>query len=279
MTEDRRPILVVDDEEVVATSLRDLLEGEGYRVAVASSAEEALALVGRESVLMIITDIQMPGMNGLQLQKQLKELVPLTPVVVMTAFPTVERAVAALHAGAVNFITKPFDINVVLDTVHRTVQSQEQMRRNLSTLSFVRSRHEMHVPGLLEHVGGLIYYFVERTAIADLFVASARFQIRLALDEILVNCVTHGTRNNPAKLVHIHATVEPERFEATIEDDGEGFDVDAIANPKEEVNLWELSEHGRGIFLVRCYMDEVEYSHQGRRVRIVKYNRETPDEV
>ncbi|HEY3997384.1 MAG TPA: response regulator [Candidatus Xenobia bacterium] len=273
------PILVVDDEEVVRISLKDLLEGEGYRVMVASSGEEALGVVEREAVQMVITDIQMPGISGLQLQKRLRESIPCTPILVMTAFPTVERAVAALQGGAVNFITKPFDIGTVLDTVTRTLATQDQMRRNLATLQLATSKHSFDMPGTMEHVGGIIHYFCNRTILADVFLPSVTFQIRLALDELLVNAVKHGTEEDATRRVRIEATITPDKFDAVIEDEGKGFDWKRLPDPKDDVNLYEMSESGRGVFLVRCYMDEVEYSDEGRRVHVVKYNREVEEEI
>ena len=81
---------------------------------------------------------------------------------------------------------------------------------------------------------------------ADIYLPSIIFQIRLALDELLVNAVKHGTRNNPALHVRVKASVHPDHFEAVIEDDGDGFELDAVPDPYEEANLYELAEERPG---------------------------------
>ena len=148
MSHGANPVLVVDDEEVIRMSLRDLLEGEGYPVLTATSGEEALEIVEHQPVQMIITDIQMPGIFGpATVTRNSRACFRTRPVVIMTAFPTVDRAIAALCSPEpVNFITKPFDIGTVLDTVSRTCSIHEQAKHNLVPLSYAHSTHTFDVP-------------------------------------------------------------------------------------------------------------------------------------
>ncbi|MDP2235663.1 MAG: sigma-54 dependent transcriptional regulator [Bacteroidales bacterium] len=102
-------LLVVDDEESVRDSLHNWFLEDGYNVACAESAKEALALLENESFDIILTDIKMPGMDGLEMLKRIKTLKPDAVVIVMTAFATVDTAVQALKDGAFDYVTKPFD--------------------------------------------------------------------------------------------------------------------------------------------------------------------------
>jgi DNA-binding NtrC family response regulator len=102
-------LLVVDDEESVRDSLHNWFLEDGYRVACAESAKEALALLENDSFDIILTDIKMPGMDGLEMLKRIKALKPDAVVIVMTAFATVDTAVQALKDGAFDYVTKPFD--------------------------------------------------------------------------------------------------------------------------------------------------------------------------
>ena len=96
------------------------------------------------------------------------------------------------------------------------------------------------------------------------------FAIKLALEEAFVNAIKHGNRLDPAKHVHVNATVTEDRAEIIIEDEGPGFDRTCVPDPTAEENLDKCS--GRGILLIEEYMSDVEYSKGGRRVRMVKKN-------
>ncbi|HUB24521.1 MAG TPA: ATP-binding protein [Tepidisphaeraceae bacterium] len=104
------------------------------------------------------------------------------------------------------------------------------------------------------------------------FNESSTFAIKLALEEVLMNAIKHGNQCDPAKNVRIEAVISPRQFELTVEDEGRGFDPAEVPDPRTEENLEKI--HGRGLLLMRSYMDEVEYTRGGRRVRMVKKNRE-----
>jgi serine/threonine-protein kinase RsbW len=102
------------------------------------------------------------------------------------------------------------------------------------------------------------------------FDAQGTFAIKLALEEAFVNAVKHGNKLDPARQVHVEATISSEQAEIIIEDEGPGFDRGCVPDPTAEENLDKCS--GRGILLIEAYMNDVEYSKGGRRVRMVKKN-------
>jgi len=122
-------ILIVDDEEKMRYLLSRMLETKGYRVSQAGDGVEALEMVERDSYHMVITDIKMPRMDGLELLEQIKPL--NIPVIFITAFATVDSAVEAMRAGAVDYITKPFEEDRILITVERTLQLSQLMSENI----------------------------------------------------------------------------------------------------------------------------------------------------
>jgi two-component system response regulator HydG len=100
-------VLVVDDEAPNIDSLRRIFEREGFAVLTATSGRNALDVCRRQPVHVVVSDLMMPGMNGIELVKALKTVVPDAEVVLMTAFGTVEKAVEAMRAGAYDFVEKP----------------------------------------------------------------------------------------------------------------------------------------------------------------------------
>jgi len=124
----RKSILIAEDENLLRESLAELLEGEGYEVAQAGNGKEAYAKVLDRAFDLVITDIRMPEMDGLTLLERLCQVSPQTPVVVLTAYGTVESAVGAMRAGAVDYILKPAQFNDVLVRVKRALEFGEASR-------------------------------------------------------------------------------------------------------------------------------------------------------
>jgi serine/threonine-protein kinase RsbW len=102
------------------------------------------------------------------------------------------------------------------------------------------------------------------------FNSQSAFAIKLALEEALINAIKHGNKLDPKKTVIVEARVTPDETEITIEDQGPGFSRSSVPDPTAEENIEKCS--GRGILLMEAYMNSVEWSHGGRRVRMVKKN-------
>ncbi|MCA9095714.1 MAG: sigma-54-dependent Fis family transcriptional regulator [Planctomycetaceae bacterium] len=115
-------VLVVDDEPLICWTLRDHLADEGYSVAVAANAEEALAAIESDTPDVILLDVRMPGIDGLTLLERLRSRDLQIPVIIMTAFGTLETAVRAVHGGAAEYLTKPFDLDAATRLVERLVK-------------------------------------------------------------------------------------------------------------------------------------------------------------
>jgi DNA-binding NtrC family response regulator len=158
-------ILVVEDEVNIRTALITMLEKRGHCVRGAEQGEEALALLGEANADLVICDLKMPGMGGIELLRRVKDTSPETEVVVMTAYGSIETAVEAMRLGAYDYITKPIDLErfpVVVDKAlerHFLSAENRQLRERLET----RSRFEgmigdtalMHrVYSLVEMVAG-----------------------------------------------------------------------------------------------------------------------------
>lgn len=117
-------VLIVDDEAAARDTIADLLTEDGYSVTATESGEKALGLLEQSSFDLIISDLMMPNMSGIELTKSIKATSIDTPIVVITGFATIEHAVESMKAGAYDFITKPFNIDQIKITVQKALETK-----------------------------------------------------------------------------------------------------------------------------------------------------------
>jgi FixJ family two-component response regulator len=117
-----RLIAIVDDDKSIQTALQDLIESEGLSTLCFDSAEQFLDSGAQRKAACLIVDVRMPGMSGIELQAKLKADRSGIPIIFITAHGDAKMRVQAMRNGAVEFLTKPFDNAVLLETVHAAVE-------------------------------------------------------------------------------------------------------------------------------------------------------------
>ena len=135
-------LLVVDDELIVRDSLDKWFREEGYDVTVAESAQDALTKMAAKRFDLALVDIKMPGIDGVELQRRMREIDPEMLVIIMTGYASVETAIAALKNGAYDYVSKPFDPDDIAHSVHNALShkraEQENVRLRETVASVVR---------------------------------------------------------------------------------------------------------------------------------------------
>jgi DNA-binding NtrC family response regulator len=128
----RTKILIVDDESIVRESLRDWLDSVGYKVDIAESGEEALRIIRKKKIKIMLADLFMPGMDGIELMKKAKEIVPTISTVIITAHGTIQTAITAIREGAYDYVEKPFCPEKVELLIDKLVEHQDLIEENIS---------------------------------------------------------------------------------------------------------------------------------------------------
>jgi nitrogen regulation protein NR(I) len=121
-------ILLTEDDTSLATNLCDVLNDDGFKVTLCHRGDEALRRAGQEEFDVVLTDLRLPGLGGLELVKQLHATQPRLPVVLMTAHGTIETAIEATKLGAYDYLQKPFEMPELLGLLHRAVEASRLMR-------------------------------------------------------------------------------------------------------------------------------------------------------
>jgi DNA-binding NtrC family response regulator len=124
-------ILVVDDEPVVRESLRDWFSMDEYPIEMAASGAEAIQKMQEARWDILLTDVKMPGMDGLELQKRAKQLDPHITVIIMTAYASVDSAMQAIKEGAYDYVTKPLDPEDLEQIIKRACEHRQLVRENV----------------------------------------------------------------------------------------------------------------------------------------------------
>jgi two-component system NtrC family response regulator len=163
-------VLVVDDDESLRRVTAVQLEEEGYQVDVAARAEEALAILARSAQDLVITDLKMPGLSGVQLLKQIRTDYPETLVILVTAFGTVDSAVEAMKLGAYDYLTKPVNPHDLRRVVARSLENV-RLREEVHALRRVLNR-KSGFENVLGHSKNLLYVLdvTDRAAQSDVTV-------------------------------------------------------------------------------------------------------------
>lgn len=287
-------ILIVDDSQVDRRMAGKPLETAGYRVVFAENGRAALEVIAAESLDVVVTDMVMPEVDGLELVKQIKLKHRSLPVIVMTAHGSEEVAVKALQIGAASYVPKKNVARDLEDTV-RAVMSVSSAKRAEQAILDSLTSVEMH------------FVLKNETAAIRPLIAHMQMQLRqmqvcddndivrvsTALQEALVNAIEHGNleidsalRENRdggyGKLVKQRAEQEPfchrrvrivtkmtrEVAEWSICDEGPGYNPDLLPDPRDPANLQKVS--GRGLLLIRTFMDEVSFNETANEIRMVK---------
>ncbi|MGF1583621.1 MAG: response regulator [Gemmataceae bacterium] len=287
-------ILTIDDSPVDQRLAGAFLESQGCTPIYASNGSQAVEILRHGQPDAVLTDLQMPEMNGLELVKHVRRHFPNLPVILMTAFGSEEIALQALLAGASSYVRKQHlrrdlgeALRVVLAAVE-TVQQRDQVRHLLvdSKARFVLGYERGSPQALVHHLCSALegINFCDQTGL---------LQIATALTEALTNAIDHGNleldsdlRDSPGNqyrelgneraktppycdrkvYVTIHLSAAEVRY--TIRDEGAGFDHTTLLDPTDPENLLKAS--GRGIMLIRTFMDETWYNSEGNELTMVK---------
>ena len=266
----KRRILIVDNNDDLRALLEDALGGLGHEAVVTGDRDEALNRDDLDEFDLIISDLtedqtadKSSGLNTQPAGKPQRRHL-LTPVFPNATGPVI---VKAFKMVAANYLRSPYNKDELREIVEQTLSYKLRYVDDPSLLSHTHEKIEFELPSDLALMNGVLQYLLERVAKLGLITPEAS-NLFVALDEAFVNAVKHGNKNDPTKLVRVGAELSPKEACFTIEDEGEGFDVATIPDPRDPANLFKSS--GRGVLLIYNIMDEVEYNAQGNRVKMVK---------
>ena len=286
-------ILVVDDSTVDRTYAAGLLaKEEDWEVIQAADGKSALAAVKASSPDIIVTDLQMPEMNGLELIAEVRKSHSHIPVIMMTSKGSEEIAVEALQNGASSYVPKRSLATMMVDTIQRVLAAMQENRKHSELMNRLDERIETFI---LENDVNLLMAMSRhlQSLIADSWGLDRTDRMRTgtAMEEALLNAMYHGNLEVSSELkeqdhqafyaladqrrtslpwidrrIEVRIWMTTEEVKVTIQDDGKGFDPTTLPDPTDPENL--ARPFGRGVMLMRAFMDEVTYNDTGNEVTL-----------
>ncbi len=288
-------VLVVDDSPFDRRLAGRLLEkGTDADVYYADDGRQALERVEEHLPDLVVTDLQMPEINGLELVAILKRQYPLIPIILMTAAGSEEIAVQALQAGASSYVPKRMLAEELAEVALRVLATSREQRTQARVLNRQeRWEAEFVLENELALVSALSAHLQQNLSGMRICEGLDGLRVGIALEEALLNAYYHGnlevssilraqdhksyldlaarrSQESPYKDRRIHVSAKLSRCEAlyVIRDEGPGFDPSSLADPTDPQNL--TRPHGRGLMLMRTFMDDITFNSTGNEVRMLK---------
>ncbi len=306
------PVLFVDDEEDIRFSFEDHFEGQ-FQILLAGDGVEALDVLGRHrDIGVVVTDIRMPELDGLELIRRASGLYPDIGFIVVSGHGHTEDIITAMGLGARNYLRKPYDFAELEAALLRegrrfSILREESARQEKERIvgQFLTSVEGMtyYLPSRMDLVPPLAFRLVGTLELMGVVEERQRGNVGLAIIEIVNNAIEHGNlglsleekvelktagENQYLAELKRRSEIQPycgrkvkvtfsataERAELFVEDEGEGFDHLNLPDPTHPDNLFLPS--GRGILLARTFLDEVEFIGKGNLVRLLKRRTQAP---
>lgn len=278
-----RTILLAEDDEASRKLYRALLESEGYQVVDVGDGKAALEVLKNRSVDLLVTDVVMPGLTGIELLERARELHPELRVIVITGSRTAEIALGALRNRACDYLTKPFHLQELADTVREALS--RDITGEIEVISDKPDWIELRVPCDLAAVEPIQRFMAQ---LHDNLPKDTREAISQVFREMLNNAIEHGGKLDRSKKVEVKYIRLKRAILYSIRDPGEGFKIGeiehaALANPEDnpfrhmQVRQEKgLRPGGFGILLASQVVDELIYNQRHNELIFVKYIDEPP---
>jgi len=295
-------ILIVEDSRTQAIQIQHFLKEASYTVSMAEHGAEALEKIEEQAPDLVLTDMQMPEMDGLQLVGQMNLRYPDIPVVLMTAAGSDELAVEALAQGAAGYVPKSKLHALLPDTIAHVFELLAADRTYASLVSCIRKNELVldlpNDPQMIDLLVDLVQQMAEGMGLCN---RSERVRLATALEHALLNAIFRGnleisreqmeeerenlltasggglveerkaTEPYSTRKVHVEVLITPESGRFVIRDEGPGFDHQPDADEGDLLMVGD--DVGRGLLLMRSFMDEVTFNDKGNEVTLVQRSR------
>jgi CheY-like chemotaxis protein len=300
-------VLCVDDSAVDRRLLGMTMEDDvNYLVRYAENGSEALALIGEMFPHIVVTDLRMPDMNGLELVESIRHQYPDLPVILSTAHGSEQLAIDALRRGAASYVPKSEVGSKLKDTIEQVLGVACADRRSDQLVRFLeKDLHSYRLENDPELIAPLVDVLLRSLKDMRICPTTQRVHIGIALQEALLNALYHGNLELPKEVwqrehqacrngklseeicerrasrpyvdrrIFVEMVVTHDRAEIVVRDEGKGFDTTLVPDSEDPASLH--TDRGQGLVLMKNFFDEVVFNDQGNEVRMIAHPQPIPE--
>lgn len=296
---DRRKILVVDDSIAIVNSLQAILGVSGYQVETAYNGSDALRKIHQNNYDLVICDIEMPGISGLEFLSRVREdFDDNLDVILMTGYLEHDYFIEAIRLGASDFIRKPIDTKQMINSI-RELLFRKRSRDDVSDFYCHLDKASFSFDISAEHFSKFTISKIFSSYLRQYFKIDPMVlnELLICVDEMVYNAYIHGTlelsiEERALTQEELHLVIdeklqdpkiakckmhlvfeidnEAQMIEICVSDDGNGFDYPSWINTVETEQILDIKEHGRGIAMLYHLSDELHFENSGKSVKIRK---------
>ena len=295
-----KTILVVDDSATDRVRITGLLKRNPdgnetlYETEVAANGAETLSLLESTAVDLVLTDLNMPELDGLELVRKMKEDWSHIPVILMTGAGSEEIAVKAMQEGAASYVNKTSASSWLHENVERVLESRvEDLAYAALCRQIVSDEYHLSLNNDRVLMSATARFLRQAMQSVGVVSDSELPRVGVAMEEALLNACLHGNLELDSRLregdgnefdrlarersaaepwtkrrVTVDASISPQQLKVQITDEGTGFNPENLPDPTDPENL--LKPHGRGVMMMKLFLDEVTWNEQGNSVTLIK---------
>lgn len=263
----QRRILIIDDHDDLASALESVFVQVGHEVRIVENRHEAIEIENIDAFDLVVTDLDGENLPSLTsaINGNGRECLPEAGSDPPAGVP--DEHTKAFKLCASHFRRDGFDEDELKNFIATILNYKTQFVDKMEYVQTLHESIEFELPSSISPMHTVLDYLMKRVEKLGV-VKAEQSNLFIALDEAFVNAVKHGNKFDSQKLIRITAEVSRHEARFTIEDEGEGFDVNAIPDPRNPENLFKTS--GRGVLFIYNIMDEVKYNERGNRLTMVK---------
>jgi len=291
---------VVDDSATDRVRITGLLRRNPdgneplYETEVAANGAETLSLLESTAVDLVLTDLNMPELDGLELVRKMKEDWSHIPVILMTGAGSEEIAVKAMQEGAASYVNKTSASSWLHENVERVLESRvEDLAYAALCRQIVSDEYHLSLNNDRVLMSATARFLRQAMQSVGVVSDSELPRVGVAMEEALLNACLHGNLELDSRLregdgnefdrlarersaaepwtkrrVTVDASISPQQLKVQITDEGTGFNPENLPDPTDPENL--LKPHGRGVMMMKLFLDEVTWNEQGNSVTLIK---------